>query len=115
MKRLATLVAVLTLAGPAAARQQLESGGETYWQDCNANGYVLTPQSGAPPIYLGKSCDAFQQGRGDGNWCQANGGIILQLADTRIPFGRQEFFCPRGEDANFPTPCFCGDVFEAFE
>lgn len=49
------------------------------WQTtCNANGFVVTPRSN-PPIYLGKSCDAYHDKLGSGQWCWHQNGIGLNF------------------------------------
>lgn len=92
--RFALTALVLSLAGSGSAAGYTLSGGTTYAAQCNADGAIMTPVSGnGPTIYLGKSCDAFVTGHGEGQWGWANGGFIAVVDDTEYPFRRQDFPC----------------------
>ena len=58
---------------------------------CNQDGYVV-PTANTSPVYLGRSCDAFQETVGQGTWCWNQQGISMtfaqgkaQLAGTILP------------------------------
>ncbi len=86
--------------------------GRIYELACNSSGYVLTPadpvvrlaEPGAlreplepfqtQPIYLGRSCDAFSEVLGEGEWGWAAGGVRIDFADEVIGFPQQELSCP---------------------
>ena len=91
---MALSVAVLSLLFSGAAYGYTLSSGTTYTAQCNADGAVMTPVSGnGPTIYLGRSCDAFVTGQGEGKWGWANGGFVAVVGDTLYPFYRQDFPC----------------------
>jgi hypothetical protein len=85
------------LAAPALADQHstlTSSEGEVFRVTCNDDGYVLTyaPQGNA--IYLGRSCDVYSPELGNGRWCAANGGMLVEIGQVPIGFPRQAPYCP---------------------
>ena len=59
---------------------------------CNPNGAVVTDAAGQV-YYLGKSCDAFAPGLGEGRWWWAASAFIVQVGGQAIRFGG-EVDCP---------------------
>ena len=69
------------------------SDGDEFTVKYNKNGAVLTPKvktSTAGKLYLGKDCDALSKKFGKGDWSWANGGFIVEFANKRFAFPRQE-------------------------
>jgi hypothetical protein len=81
-------------AGAAAAQELVTSGATDYAVDCNADGFVLAATDGSETLYLGRSCDAFGTGLGEGRWCWGNGGVSVELRGGQRGFARQELTCP---------------------
>ena len=79
----------LSFALPAAATSHNTPPPNS--QSCNENGYVLSVMDRT--YYLGKSCDAFSKGLGNGAWCWANGGLNLEFAGKATGFGGLELSC----------------------
>ena len=113
----------LSVAATASSAQftRTSAAGHEYALTCNANGYILRlvhPVSrfigqgagtqtikGTEVIYMGRSCDAFSNVLGGGDWCWANGGFVVSLANARIGFPRQELYCPSADDLG--QECLC--------
>ncbi len=59
---------------------------------CNQNGAVVTMKSGTK-FYLGKSCDAYQPGKGTGSWWWAASAFLIEIDDLllRVP---SDLDCP---------------------
>ena len=71
----------------------------------NENGFRITNQFGKP-LFLGRSCDAFNEALGGGTWCQNQGRVDLSFGrgDTTIP----NFSLPASssqQTQNLPCPC----------
>lgn len=71
----------------------------------NENGFRITNQFGKP-LFLGRSCDAFNEALGAGTWCQNQGRVDLNFGrgDTTIP----DFSLPASssqQTQNLPCPC----------
>ena len=123
----------LVLAFPAVTAAQdgdvhraFSADGHAYNVTCNENGFVLTSvypvfrfiengalstiEEGIEVLYLGKSCDAFTQTFGKGEWGWANGGYLATFDRFSIGFPRQEPSCPENAaqsltlETNCPLP-----------
>jgi hypothetical protein len=79
----------LSLAAPAVATEHNTPPSNS--QNCNENGYILSVAGRT--YYLGKSCDAFSKGLGNGAWCWANGGLNMEFAGKATGFGGLELTC----------------------
>lgn len=58
---------------------------------CNAHGAVVT-REGEPKLYLGKQCDAAQQGGGAGKWWFAASGFAVEI-DGQATLYRLDLDC----------------------
>ena len=59
---------------------------------CNTNGAVVTDAKGQV-YYLGKSCDAFAPGLGEGRWWWAASAFVVEVGGRAIRFAG-EVDCP---------------------
>ncbi|MEJ6403765.1 hypothetical protein [Yoonia sp. 2307UL14-13] len=112
------LVIVLLMAGGSATAKGerfLSAAGDVFKAEQNRHGAVLTAvASDEDPIivpldaerltqpgdifYLGRSCDAFSERFGDGNWRWTDSGFFVFFEDTRFAFPGQEIIV--GADRN---------------
>lgn len=115
------LFATLCIIFAASSANAYVAGGHEYDATCNADGYILTSKypvarasgqgagtvytSGIEKLYLGRSCDAFHAGFGNGQWCWANGGFLVTYSEIEFGFGRQELTCPSDEDLGLECLC----------
>lgn len=97
------------------------SGGDQYKMTCDLSGYTLasvqpisrilsyskkTPVVNEQEIvHLNRNCAAYSKYLGAGKWCWANGGFVIELAESRIGFPRQELVCQG--DNNLGINCRC--------
>lgn len=95
-KSLLTVIALCWAAAAAAQDTLVSADGERFRIQHNAHGAIL--RSADRVVYLGKDCDAYARRHGPGRWHWANGGITVELGDTRIAFPRQEVRMPPGSD-----------------
>lgn len=117
--RLALPLAVFFLATPAVA--YVSDEGHNYSAICTKHGVVLTSDAtvtrqighgvgtdywtGREKLFLGKQCDAMNQIFGKGTWGWANGGFFVTFEGKEITFGRQELYCPGGEEPPSGLDC----------
>ncbi|WP_157973692.1 hypothetical protein [Tropicimonas sp. IMCC34043] len=90
-----------------------QQSAEQFTQQCNENGYVIVPDkgSGGPltkaSTYLGKSCDAYNAAFGDGAWCWANGGVLMEFSGQAMSIRSMELYCEH--PALNALDCACSD------
>ena len=119
--RFGYIFVVICLVFGASESIAYVSNGHEYEGSCNADGYVLKSKypvtrtigqgsstsyvSSIEKLYFGRTCDAYHEIYGSGQWCWANGGFIAEFANARFPFARQELFCPSDEDLGLECVC----------
>lgn len=111
------VIALLMSGGAAAAKGErfLSATGDIFRAEQNRHGAVLTaiplgdnpivdPAARDPLtepgdiVYLGRSCDAFSERFGDGNWRWTDGGFFVFFEETRFAFPGQKIIV--GTDRN---------------
>ena len=111
------VILFLIWGGGAAAKGErfLSATGDVFKVEQNRHGAVLTalPAEDDPIVvpveddrqtepgdifYLGRSCDAFSERFGDGNWRWTDGGFFVFFKETRFAFPGQEIVV--GADRN---------------
>lgn len=120
-RKLLALVVLILAPTWAAAQTSVHSDGHIFDLTCNASGYVLQSRyplvrivgagierevvEGRETVYLGKSCDAVHALYGNGTWCWANGGFVVEFEAFRYGFPRQELYCPINQPTNLECGC----------
>lgn len=104
------LVVIIALIGGAAIAQDqrfLAADGALFTYEKNRHGAVLKsvdPGSEAlidradispqvmpgEVLYLGRSCDAFNERYGDGHWIATDGGFLVQFGGLQVTFPGQQ-------------------------
>ncbi|MFQ6553184.1 hypothetical protein AAD018_012680 [Aestuariibius insulae] len=100
------LTGLWLIVGTASAFGYTSTEGREYGLNCNRNGYVLTPNQPVIPsgtLYLGRSCDAFSDVLGEGEWVRGRAGFRIDFEDRAISFPQQALSCP--QPRSYDTSC----------
>jgi len=88
MKAVLTFISALYISSALAGINDFPKNIEA---TCNENGAVLNVSTGET-IYLGKSCDAYIPGIGNGSWWYSASGFTVSVGDYEVMF-REDLAC----------------------
>ena len=103
-------IGMLAIASGLASASLPSAASDYSSLDCNANGYVLQPDTrprARETIYLGKDCDAYSDAyHSGGSWCWTNAGLLVNYDIGQTFTMRIELpVCPALGTSS--APCMC--------